>query len=161
MQTVKELQEYLKTIPNAPEKYGIGIGSLIFTKDHKVLLIERGPKARAWHGKLEGVGGGLRPSDKNLHSALRREIREEIGSVKIEIKDFLTVIMQNFDNNWWTIAIYLCKLTSGTPVIKEPKKCTAIKYFSLDKIVETELSIPQKTTMNIYQKKFGNKPFYE
>lgn len=162
MKTLDNLKEYLQNIPDLPSAYRIAVAGLIFTPDDKILLTRRGPKARDKHGKLEGIGGGLRPSDKSLHAALHREIREEIGKVKIKIEDFLTVkVLPGDDGTYWVVVDYICKLISGTPAIMEPNKMTSINYFSLKEIDTKPLSRFQQVTMKAYKKRFGNKPFYK
>ena len=162
MKTLDNLYDYLKSLPTMPKVYRIAVAGLIFTEDDKVLLAMRGPKARDKQGLLEGIGGGLRPSDKNLHAALRREIREEIGKVKVKIEDLLTVkVLPGEDGINWVVVDYICKLVSGTPVIMEPKKCSAITYFSLQDIDKKSLSYFQQVAMKAYKKRFGNKPFYK
>lgn len=162
MKTLDNLYDYLKSLPNMPKAYRIAVAGLIFTDDDKVLLAMRGPKARDKHGKFEGVGGGVLPSDRNLHSALRREIREEIGKVKVKIEDLLTVkILPGEDGINWVVVDYICRLVSGTPAIMEPKKCTSLSYFSLTEIDKKTLSYFQQVAMKAYKKRFGNKPFYK
>lgn len=162
MRTLNHLKDYLKNIPNLPSAYRIAVAGLIFTQDDKVILTQRGPKARDKQGQFEGVGGGLRPSDKSLHAALRREIREEIGRVKIKIEDLLTVkILSGDDGTNWVVVDYICKLISGTPAIMEPHKMTSINYFSLKEIDndKSTLSRFQQVAMKAYKKRFGNKPY--
>lgn len=162
MKTLDNLKEYLQGIPNLPSSYRIAVAGLIFTSDDKVLLAQRGPKARDKQGKFEGVGGGVLPSDRTLHAALRREIREELGKVKVKIEDLLTVkILPGEDGMHWVVVDYICKLVSGTPAIMEPNKCSSINYFSLQEIDKKSLSYFQQVAMKAYKKRFGNKPFYK
>jgi len=163
MKTLSELKEYVSKLENPPAHYEVAVGALIFTDSDEVILLERGSKARDEIGKLEGVGGGI-DEETNLHNALLREIKEEIGEVQVEIKLLLTVLVlpsTTTKNQWWVVPQYLCNLVSGTPVIKEPEKCTKIHFLKLAEIPEDKLSIFQKETMKAYKSKYGNVPFYE
>src|SRR6266568_5232904 len=91
IKTLSDLKAYLATLENVPKEYRIALGSLIFTKDDQVILLERGDKARDAAGQLEGIGGGLDEGEEDLIGALLREIHEEIGDVTVEIDKVLTV----------------------------------------------------------------------
>ena len=161
MKTVGELNKYISSLSNPPIKYKIAVGALIFTKDNKVILIERGSEARDAVGKLEGVGGKVDESENNLHDVLRREIKEEID-IDVDIDDVLTIkIMPGTHDPNWVVVDYLCRLRSGTPKIQEPQKIKAIYVLSLDKIREDSLSGYQQVAMTAYRKKYGNTIYYE
>lgn len=162
MKTIDELKEYLSTLKNVPEHYKVAVGSLIFTSDDKVLLIERGAKARDEQGKLEGVGGSLGEGER-LDEALLREIKEEIGSdVEIEISDnFFVKILPGDKGGFWVVVDFLCKLVSGTPRIMEKDKIEALHFLSLEDINYDDLSVFQKVTMDEYRKRYGNSPYYK
>ena len=153
MKTVGGLTQYISSLPNPPIEYKIAVGSLIFTQDNRVILIERGNKARDAVGKLEGVGGQVDESEKNLHDVLRREIKEEID-IDVYIDDVLTVkIMPGTKHPYWVVVDYLCRLKSGTPKIMEPEKIRAIHVLSLDEIQEESLSEYQRIAMSAYRKR--------
>jgi len=162
MRTKAELLDYLSGLENPPQDYKIAVASLIFADEGKVILLERGQEARDEKRKYEGVGGGL-DDEHDLYVALYKEIGEEIGSVKVDIDELLTVmILPNMDdsNKKWVIPVYLCRLVEGKPEIMEPHKCAAIHQMTLEEIPEDKLSIFQKTTMDAYREKYGNKPYY-
>jgi ADP-ribose pyrophosphatase YjhB (NUDIX family) len=160
MKTVGELTKYISSLPNPPINYEIAVGSLIFTKDNKVILIERGNEARDAVGKLEGVGGKVDESENNLHDVLRREIKEEID-IDVDIDDVLTIkIMPGTHESLWVVVDYLCRLKSGTPTIMEPEKIKEIHILPLDKIQEDSLSEYQRVAMIAYKKKYGNTVYY-
>lgn len=161
MQTIVELTKYISSLPNPPKEYKIAVGSLIFTKDNEVILIERGKEARDAVGKLEGVGGKVDESENSLHEVLRREIKEEID-IDVDIDDVLTIkIMPGTNDPNWIVVDYLCRLKSGTPKIMESKKIKAIHVLSLDEIREDSLSGYQQVAMTAYRKKYGNTIYYE
>ena len=160
MKSVVELKQYIASLPNPPSKYKIAVGSLIFTKDYKVVMIERGSEARDAVGKLEGVGGKVDESENDLHEVLRREIQEEIN-IDVDIDDVLTIkIMPGQKFPYWVVVDYLCRLKSGTPTIMEPNKIKAIHTLSLDNIREDRLSEYQQVAMKVYREKFGNKVYW-
>lgn len=160
MKSVEELNEYIQG-KNGPKNYKIAVGSLIFTPNDKVILIERGADANDAVGKLEGVGGGLGDNEIDLQQALLREIKEEIGKVDVKIKNLLTVMILPGENYpWWVVPVYLSRLVSGTPQIMEPKKITKIHFLGLDEINQDQLSLYQQETMKAYRNKYGSKPFY-
>ena len=184
MRTVSELEAYLTHVkhpemseikqisehdqehgkdfsPYVLDKYGFGVGSLIFTDDDKVILIERGKESRSDYRKLEGVGGALE-GEKDLHVALRREIKEELGEISVQIDELLTVVT-SYSNNGdvWILPIFLCRLVSGIPTNMEPDKCLGIRYLRLNEITENQLSKPQIETMRVYKERFGDTPYYK
>ena len=161
METLGDLTRYLSTLPNPPEKYKVAVGSLIFTPEDELILLERGTKARDAVGKLEGVGGGIDDGETNLHDVLKREIREEIG-IEVTIDDVLTVkILPGTKYPFWVVVDYLCRLQSGEPTIREPGKIKAIHLLSVPEIKDSQLSKYQLVAMSVYRQKFGTKPYYK
>lgn len=158
--TVSELKEYLKDF-DIPKDYGIAVGCLIFTPENKVILLERGLKAKDSFGKLEGVGGGVEKGEESLIKTALREIKEEIGDVEVEIEKMLTIKMMPGNNNsFWVVVDYLGRLKSGIPKVMEPKKINKIHYLYLNEIDEDKLSIYQKVAMKKYEELYGNKPYW-
>jgi ADP-ribose pyrophosphatase YjhB (NUDIX family) len=164
MKSISELYAYVSSLPNNPGTYRIAVGALIFTSDDKVLLMKRGVGARSEPGKLEGVGGGFDESDIDLHFALHREIKEELGNVDVSIEELLTVMVrpsQAYPGEWFVVPVYLCRLNSGEPTVQESLKCGGIYYFELSQIPEDSLTAYQKETMQAYKAKYRDVPFYK
>jgi len=158
--TVSELKEYLKDF-DIPKDYGIAVGCLIFNPEDKVILLERGLKAKDSHGKLEGVGGGVEIGEENLINTALREIKEEIGNVEVVIEKMLTIKMMPGNNNtFWVIVDYLGRLKKGIPKIMEPEKINKIHYLKLNEIEEGNLSEYQKVAMKKYKELYGDKPYW-
>ncbi len=162
MRTIEELTSYLSALPNPPSTYKVAVGSMIFTPGDKVLLLERGVKARDAVGKLEGVGGSVHEGESDLYLALQREIKEEIGDVQVEIAGTLGVkILPGDQYPFWVVVDYLCRLISGNPKIMEPGKTVKIHELALKDIRDDQLSLYQKVALETYRKKFGDTPFYQ
>ena len=163
MKTLDDLKKYLGSLPNSPREYVVAVGGLIFTKDDKLILLERGSEARDSEGLLEGVGGAV-DDQINLHGALRREVEEELGNdLKIAIDDLLTVVVLPSTKNpkeMWVVVHYLCRVISGEPVVMEPHKCNAVLEYRIEDIPKERLSIYQRQTMKAYRDTYGNKPYY-
>lgn len=158
--TVSELKEYLKDF-DIPKDYGIAVGCLIFTPENKVILLERGLKAKDSFGKLEGVGGGVEKGEENLIDTALREIKEEIGEVEVKIEKMLTIKMMSGNNNsFWIIVDYLARLKNGIPQVMEPEKINKIHYLYLNEIEEDSLSKYQKVAMKKYKELYGDKPYW-
>jgi 8-oxo-dGTP pyrophosphatase MutT (NUDIX family) len=151
MRNLQDLKNYIESLSNSPAHYKVAVGSLIFTNNNKVILQERGFKARDSAGLLEGIGGELDEGETDLHLALKREVQEEIGQVGIEIEDLLTVLILpgKSDNNTWVVPIYLCRLISGKPLNMEPEKISDIKMMNLMDITEDRLSPYKSKTMRV------------
>lgn len=162
MRTKEELVKYLSSLSNPPQTYKVAVGAMIFSSDDKVILLERGARARDAVGKLEGVGGGVDDGESNLYLALQREIKEEIGDVKVSIDGMLGVkILPGEKYHFWVVVDYLCRLVSGTPKIMEPGKTVKIHQIALDEIREEMLSVYQKVALKMYHNRYGNTPFYK
>jgi len=158
--TVTELKKYLETVENVPKDFKMAVACLIFTPENKILLLERGQKARDSQGKLEGVGGGVDEGEENLVKAILREIKEEIGDVEIEIEKMLMVETMPGNNNcFWVVVDYLGQLKEGTPKVMEPEKIVKIHYLDLNEIDEEKLSKYQKVTMRKYKELYGDKHY--
>lgn len=166
MRNLQDLKKYILEIKSVPSYYKIAVGALIFTKEDKVILIERGSDVRdskKAKGKLEGVGGAINEGETDFHCALLREIEEELGKeVKVQIFNLLTVITKyGIDDTFWIVPIYLCRLTSGEPKNTEPNKCDTIHQLYLKDIKKSKLSSYQLETMKVYWDKYKNNPFYK
>lgn len=162
IETTLQLKKFVSKLPNSPVDYKVAVSSFIFTKKDKLLLLERGKAAKESRGKLEGIGGLVKDSEKSLHEALIKEIQEEIGPVKIEVSGMMSIkILPGKTNAFWVIVNYLCRLTDGTPRIMDTNKVKNIHYIKLGDIDDKKLSTFKKETLDNYRKKFKNKPFYK
>jgi 8-oxo-dGTP diphosphatase len=132
---------------------GVGVGAVIFKAEGRVFLSRRGKEARNEAGKWEFPGGGLEFGE-TLEQALAREVMEEYG-FEIEVQELLDVVNHLIpgENQHWVSPAFICRITGGTPVIREPHKCDGIGWFELDEIPETRLTIASGTSLRSLRKK--------
>lgn len=131
---------------------GVGVGAMIFNAQGEVFLAQRGPKAKNERGAWEFPGGGVEFGEK-LVDAIRREILEEYGMV-IEIDELLGVddhILPD-EGQHWVSPTFIAHHVSGEPRIMEPEKCSAIGWFTLDKL-PAPLSVITQMDVEAYRKR--------
>ncbi len=111
---------------------GVGVGALIVGEDEQVFLAQRGPGAKNERGFWE-FPGGMIEFGETMATALRREMQEEFG-VEIEVGDLLDVVDHILpeENQHWISPSFICRILNGSPVVREPEKCTAIGWFAID-----------------------------
>ncbi len=133
---------------------GIGVGGIVFNADGKVFLARRGREARNESGKWEFPGGGVEFGEA-LEHALAREIMEEYG-ITIEVRELLDVVNHIIpaEGQHWVSPTYICRLTGGTPVIREPHKCAGIAWLAIADIPEQELTIASKKSLESLRQKY-------
>jgi 8-oxo-dGTP diphosphatase len=129
---------------------GVGVGALISDDAGRLFLAKRGPKAKNERGLWEFPGGSVEFGER-LQDALIREIEEEYGII-IAIDALFTVTdhLLPDEGQHWVSPSYLCHIVSGTPIIREPDKCSAIGWFALDEI-PAELSLVSQHDLALYR----------
>ncbi len=134
---------------------GVGVGAVIFNSEGKVFLAKRGRDARNESGKWEFPGGGVEFGE-TLEHALRREVREEYGC-EIEVLELLDVVNHVIpaEKQHWVSPTFLCRITRGTTLIREPHKCDEIGWFVLDDISKKDLSLASKKSLQGLQRKLN------
>jgi 8-oxo-dGTP diphosphatase len=132
---------------------GVGVGAVIFNAAGRVFLSRRGKEARNEAGKWEFPGGGLEFGE-TLEQALVREVMEEYG-IEIEVQELLDVVNHLIpdEKQHWVSPAFICRITRGTPVIREPRKCDEIGWFEINEIPETKLTIASVTSLRSLRKK--------
>jgi len=113
---------------------GVGVGAIIVADDGRLLLSRRGPKATNERGRWEFPGGSVEFGER-LADALKREMQEEYG-VAIEVGELLDVVDHILpdEGQHWVSPTFICRLTGGAPVIREPDKCAALRWFGPDEM---------------------------
>ncbi len=132
---------------------GVGVGAMIFNTDGKVFLAKRGKGARNESGKWEFPGGGVE-FNETLEHAICREVREEYG-FEIEVQELLDVVDHIIlqEKQHWVSPSFICRITSGTPDIREPDKCDEICWYALKDVPEDRLTIASKKSLESLRKK--------
>lgn len=117
------------------DSIGVSVGALILNNQKQLLLTKRSQKAKNEKGCWEAPGGEVDFGEK-LETAIKREIQEELG---IEITILLQFPAENHlipkEAQHWVATTFLCEVASNQkPVIKEPDKCEAFGWYSLDSL---------------------------
>jgi len=136
---------------------GVGVGGVIFNSGRRIFLARRGREVRNESGKWEFPGGAVEFGETIEH-ALQREVREEYG-FEIEVKELLDVVDHIIpaEKQHWVSPTFLCRITNGTPTIREPHKCAEIAWFELDKISERLLTIASQKSLRSLRNKLSLK----
>jgi 8-oxo-dGTP pyrophosphatase MutT (NUDIX family) len=118
----------------------VGVGVYIVSEDTtRLLLTQRGPKARHEHYKWEGPGGALELGE-TFEEAAHREIREELGitiTLGPMIAEFKGLVDPNGDD---LDAQIFSATTDETPSIQEPAKCVGFGWFTKEEIAHLNLA---------------------
>lgn len=112
----------------------VGCGALIVNEHNEVLLLKRSVKARDEFGYWSQPGGGVEYGE-TVESAIKREIREEIG-VKIKLLKYLCYTDQHNVKgaSHWVAISYLALISSGHVKNMEPDKHEEVKWFPIDRL---------------------------
>jgi 8-oxo-dGTP diphosphatase len=134
---------------------GVGAGALILDAQGRLFLAQRGPQAKNERGLWEFPGGAVEFGER-LADALRREMREEFG-IEIEVLELLDVVdhLLPEEGQHWVSPSFLCRITAGEPLIREPGKCSAIGWFAPGDVPE-ELSVVSRENLEHYLRKIEN-----
>jgi ADP-ribose pyrophosphatase YjhB (NUDIX family) len=107
---------------------------MVFAADGRVFLAQRGPLAKNERGCWEFPGGSLDYGER-LEDAITREFVEEYG---MQIGDLrLLHVVDHIlpaEGQHWVSPTYLARHLGGEPRIREPGKCSAIGWFSMDQL---------------------------
>ncbi len=128
----------------------IAAGAFII-KDNKILLALR-ENTSAENG-FYGLIGGRVENGENIHSALIREIYEEVG-IKVDAKDMQLAHVISFkrENKLEIISFdFIINSWQGEPFNKEPIKHAHIKWFDLNKLPANFID-RHKTAYDCYKK---------
>lgn len=135
---------------------GVGVGALIYNDEGKMLITQRGPKAKNERGLWEIPGGSVEFGE-TFEEAIAREIQEELA-ITIEVKDLLSVCSHLIpeENQHWVSPTYICEIVEGDPVIQEPEKCSNWGWFTLEEAQQLPLSrVTQHDIAVLRQKQLG------
>jgi 8-oxo-dGTP diphosphatase len=137
---------------------GVGVGALLLNPNGEIFLAQRGPQAKNERGLWEIPGGGVEFGE-TLAAALRREMAEEFG-IEIEVGELLDVVDHILpeEGQHWVSPTFLCRVSAGEPVIREPGKCAAIGWFSPAAMPANLTRITQENLRHYLEKLEANKP---
>ena len=132
---------------------GVGVGAIIINNEGKVFLARRGKEARNENGKWEFPGGGVEFGE-TLEHAVVREVFEEYG-LTIKVESLLDVVDHIIpaENQHWVSPTFICRVTKGTPHIREPHKCDEIGWFVLDQIPFDRITIASRKSLESLKKR--------
>jgi 8-oxo-dGTP diphosphatase len=133
---------------------GVGVGAIILNAQGNVFLAQRGPEAANDQGLWAWPGGEVEFGE-TLTTAIQREILEEFDMVidplcQIAAFDHL---LDGGQEHWVSVA-FIALHISGEPSIKEPGKCSAFGWFSLDDLPVT-LSALSEAHLQAYRSMYG------
>jgi len=119
---------------------GVGVGALIYNDEGKILVTQRGPKAKNERGLWEIPGGSVEYGE-TFEQAITREIREELG-ITIRVKSLHALCDHILPEEYqhWVSPTYICEIVEGEPVIQEPEKCSDWGWFSVEEMQKLPLS---------------------
>jgi 8-oxo-dGTP diphosphatase len=127
---------------------GVGVGAILVADQGQLFLARRGPLAKNERGLWEFPGGSVEFGER-LAEALQREMREEYG-VEIAVGELLDVVDHILpeERQHWVSPTFICTITSGEPVIREPGKCTQIEWFHPDELPDDLTQITRVNVIN-------------
>lgn len=134
---------------------GVGVGAIIFNNEGKVLIAQRGQKAKNDVGKWEFPGGSVEFAE-TLENAIKREIKEELD-IEIKVIELLHVVDHFLieKKQHWVAPSYIAKLISGVAKINEPEKCSNFKWVNFSQIDPSTLSSPSRSNYKKFIEKYG------
>lgn len=111
---------------------GISASFVVHDGTGRVLLQKRGAKARDERGRWD-VGGGAIEFGESIDEAIKREIKEELGVVPLDI-EFLTVYdahrsLDDGTPTHWVAIMHAVKVDPKKVKIGEPHKIDEIGWF--------------------------------
>jgi len=134
---------------------GVGTGAIIFNKEGKVFVTQRGPKARNENGKWDFPGGAVEFGE-TCEKAVVRELQEEFD-IEIEVIELVDVVNHILpeEKQHWVSPSFVARHVGGVPRITEPEKCTGFKWMKLAEINPDELSMASKSNRQKFIEKYG------
>ncbi|HEX8033633.1 MAG TPA: NUDIX domain-containing protein [Ktedonobacterales bacterium] len=136
---------------------GVGVGAMVFNSKGQVFLSQRGPTATNERGHWEFPGGKV-AFGETLQETITREFMEEYG-MEIAVVELVGVsdhILAQ-EQQHWVSPTYIARHIGGEPQIREPEKCTAIGWFTLDQLPQP-LSQVTLDDLRSYTARYGTRP---
>jgi 8-oxo-dGTP diphosphatase len=115
------------------DNIGVSVRFIVHDGIGKILLQKRGPGSRDERGNWE-AGGGAVEFGESLEAAVRRELKEELLAVPLEIQ-FITAYEVHRKHQGqithWIALIHSVKVEPSTVAIGEPENIAEIGWFNL------------------------------
>ncbi|MGR9087229.1 MAG: NUDIX hydrolase [Gammaproteobacteria bacterium] len=126
--------EMIRTAP-APEP-AIGIGGILFNRDHEVLLIKRDkPPARG----LWSIPGGKQEAGESMVEACQREFAEETA-LNVEVLGIMAVVERRIENFHYVIIDFLAVLKDeGQSTPTAQSDVSEARWVGMDKLGDYQL----------------------
>lgn len=126
------------------ERKHIEVVAAIIVRDGRIFATQRG--YGEWRDWWEFPGGKIEPGE-STEDALKREIREELGT-EIEVDELLTTVEYDYPKFHLTMHCYLCTIISGDLSLLEHEdarwlaldELDCVKWLPADKDVIEKLS---------------------
>ena len=133
---------------------GVGVGAMVFNDEGHVFLSQRGPTATNERGYWEFPGGKV-TFGETLEATIAREFMEEYG-MEIAVVELIGVSdhILAHERQHWVSPTYIARHIGGEPRILEPEKCTAIGWFTLDRLPQP-LSQVTLDDLRAYTRKYA------
>lgn len=112
-----------------------GCGIYVFSDDDsRVLLTQRGPRARHEQYRWEGAGGEVEP-DETYEQAAEREFLEEMG-IPVQLGEVIAEFDEVSDSlgTLWEAKIFSGRITA-TPTMPDPDKCIGFGWFTRAEVI--------------------------
>lgn len=106
--------------------------AVIVVKDNEILMLQR--KGSEGDGSW-AIPGGKVDFMEDPADAVIRELKEETGLLAQDVKfiGYTSDIHPDTNKHFVTLR-FMCTTFSGEAIVAEPEKCTAIGWYSLDKL---------------------------
>ncbi|WP_406647918.1 NUDIX domain-containing protein [Aliisedimentitalea scapharcae] len=111
----------------------------LIVHDRRLLLGQRSAHRRNRADKWDVIGG-MAEADEDLHSALTRELAEEVGIVPLSQRYFATIEQQPTDS---CFHYFVVDQWQGTPTIRNQEHSQLMWYLFSDAAQLPDLALPE------------------
>jgi ADP-ribose pyrophosphatase YjhB (NUDIX family) len=112
----------------------VGVGAIVFDRDGRVLLVERGkpPSLGLW-----SIPGGKLEPHETLAQAVAREVREETGLV-VEVGTLACVVERFGDDHHFVLLDYFARVAGGQ--LAAASDARAARFVDFDELAALPLT---------------------
>lgn len=129
------------------ERYQVSMTvGLLLIKEEKILLMKR--QNTGYMDDNYGVVGGHVEEGESLKQAMVRETKEEVGiNIKEEKLKYVCGIRRAENENYINFFFYTDQW-EGTPEIKEPEKCSELKWVEVGRLPDNVIEAEKRAVYN-------------